>query len=160
MQYVEEKITMKETEKITEKITERITERDASNNVDDEEDLKSYRKMRRQHLFDTRLNSSLQFDKQIIYVASGAIGLIFTLKSTIGIEISTLLITALIFLVVAIFANLVSYLTAIQSIDKDFVDNDKSADKWEIVTRSLNIVSLISITAGMLLLIIYLKIYA
>lgn len=151
---------MKETEKITEKITERITERFASNDVENDEDLKSYRKMRQQHLFDTHLNSSLQFDKQIIYVASGAIGLIFTLKSTIGIEISTLLITALIFLVVAIFANLVSYLTAIQSIDKDFVDNDKSADKWEIVTRSLNIVSLISITAGMLLLIIYLKIYA
>ena len=151
---------MKETEKITEKITERITERFASNDVENDEDLKSYRKMRQQHLFDTHLNSSLQFDKQIIYVASGAIGLIFTLKSTIGIEISTLLITALIFLVVAIFANLVSYLTAIQSIDKDFVDNDKSADKWEIVTRSLNIVSLISITTGMLLLIIYLKIYA
>ena len=151
---------MKETEKITEKITERITERDASNNVENDEELKTYRKMRLQHLFDSRLNSSLQFDKQIIYVASGVIGLIFTLKTTRDIEISALLITALLLLVVTIFTNLVSYLTAIRSIDKDFVDNDKSADKLDIVTRWLNIVSLISITAGMVLLIIYLKIYA
>ena len=159
MQYVEEKITMKETEKITEKITERITERFASNDVENDEDLKSYRKMRQQHLFDTHLNSSLQFDKQIIYVASGAIGLIFTLKSTIGIEISTLLITALIFLVVAIFANLISYRTAIQSIDEEFFHDDKSADKWEMWTRWLNRLSLLSIFVGMVLLIIYL-IYA
>ena len=146
---------MKETEKITEKITERITEKDASNNVEDEE-LKSYRKMRRQHLFDTRLNSSLQFDKQIIYVASGAIGLIFTLRTTTDkIETCAILIIALIFLIVAISLNLISYLTAIRGIDKDFVDNDESADKWDMTTHWLNRLSLISIFVGMVLLIVY-----
>ena len=146
---------MKETEKITEKITERITEKDASNNVEDEE-IKSYRKMRRQHLFDTRLNSSLQFDKQIIYVASGAIGLIFTLRTTTDkIETFAILIIALIFLIVAISLNLISYLTAIRGIDKDFVDNDESADKWDMTTHWLNRLSLISIFVGMVLLIVY-----
>lgn len=124
------------------------------NNKENEEIIKE----RIHHIFELRKESELQFDKQLRYIAAGAIALSVTLISSIQeISINWVILVAWILLIVTLLVNLISFKIAVKALDYEIVFHPKTNeenknDKW---TKGLNIASIITLVTGLTFLVLF-----
>lgn len=115
-------------------------------------------KERVHHIFELRKESELQFDKQLRYIAAGAIALSVTLISSIQeISLNWVILVAWILLIFTLLVNLISFKIAVKALDYEIVfhpltNEENKIDKW---TKGLNITSIITLVAGLTFLVLF-----
>lgn len=120
-----------------------------------------------QHLFEAYKESSIQFDKNILYISAGALGLSMTFIKDIvplheSIYISLLLVAWSIFTLV-IFMSLLSYYLSMKALNREMQDlyveekhrKENKSNKW---VKRLNITMLSGLPLGLIFLIIFIAI--
>lgn len=114
-------------------------------------------------VYEAFFESSKQFDRQIIYIASGALALSFTfIKDIVDLDLSKykwLLITAWILLAIVILLNLVSHYLSIQALNKKLeffhVENEVESDKLNKWVKGINLTMTSFLVLGIVLIIIF-----
>lgn len=117
-----------------------------------------YKKSRAEQILEIRKESELLFDKQIRYISAGAIALSVTLISSISdIKLNWLLLVGWILLIATLLFNLLSYKTSSRSVDYDIIHKpEKSSDNvYTFITCLLNWLSIVTLVAGLLFLVIF-----
>jgi len=105
--------------------------------------------------------SSIQFDKQILFISSGALGLSFTfIQDIVDLETADnkwLLITAWILFIAVIFSSLISHYISIQAINKRIENiekvNDSNSEALNKIVKFLNRIMILFIMLGLITLI-------
>lgn len=105
--------------------------------------------------------SSIQFDKQILFISSGALGLSFTfIQDIVDLETADnkwLLITAWILFIAVIFLSLISHYISIQAINKRIENiekvNDSNSEALNKIVKFLNRIMILFIMLGLITLI-------
>ena len=103
----------------------------------------------------------LQFDKQILFISSGALGLSFTfIQDIVDLETADnkwLLITAWILFIAVIFLSLISHYISIQAINKRIENiekvNDSNSEALNKIVKFLNRIMILFIMLGLITLI-------
>lgn len=112
-------------------------------------------KDRLNYMLELRMQSELQFDKQIRYIASGAIGLSVTLFTTLdNLKFNCFLIVSWGLFVLTLFLNLGSYKTASKSVDYALLC-DKKTKKYNNATKKLNLAATITLITGIIVFLLY-----
>lgn len=106
------------------------------------------------------LESSKQFDKQIMYVASGALSLSFAfIKDIVQLDEAThkcLLVTSWAILAVVILASVFSQYTSAKA--TKYKEVDDISRRWDCVTTWLNVAAMILLPVGLTIFTIFLAI--
>lgn len=114
-------------------------------------------------LFDAYSESAKQFDKQILYIASGSIGISFSFIQKI-VDLSKsgynwLLITSWITLTIVVLLSLTSHYIAFKALNKQlelfYQENKIKAQKLNNVVKFLNISMIALLILGIALLILF-----
>lgn len=111
-------------------------------------------------LLDLRKLSESEFEKLIIYVASGGLVLTITFSEKIlsidknGQFLNWLISTWILF-ALTIVISLVFHLTSIKAIDLKLLEEDSKSDKWNRATKLLHFFSVFLLILGIASFIIY-----
>lgn len=117
-----------------------------------------YTDERTKQLLEIRKESEMLFDKQIRYIAAGAIALSVTLISSVSeITLNWMLLVAWILLIFTLLVNLLSYKASARAVDEDIINNyeNSSDNKYTRRTRWLNWLSIISLITGLAFLVAF-----
>lgn len=117
-----------------------------------------YDKERVKQIFELRKESDMQFDKQLRYIAAGAIALSVTLIASIKeITLNWVLLVAWILLILTLLINLISYRVAVKAMDFDIKNHpaNSSDNKYNKWTNGLNVSSIVTLVAGLILLVLF-----
>ncbi|WP_157208909.1 hypothetical protein [Mariniflexile maritimum] len=104
--------------------------------------------------------SASQFDKQLLFVASGALGISLAfIKDIIQLNIASnkaLLLLSWISFGVVILINVISHYTSLKAINYKIENidhnSDKHSKKYNLVTKWFNVLMIVFLTSGLILL--------
>lgn len=116
-----------------------------------------------EHLFEAYKESSTQFDKNILYISSGALGLSMTFLSDVvdlpNATCKVLLTISWVVLTLTILISLVSHYLSMKALNLEmknlYLDVKNKMDKW---VKGLNISMLVTLPLGILFLVIFISI--
>ena len=118
-----------------------------------------------QQLNKAYLESSAQFDKQLLYFASGALGLSFVfIKDIVKLNVATcknLLITSWSFFGAVIVLSILSHYSSLKAINKKIQNvnwQDESSSKLNSYTKAFNILMIIFLISGLVILTVFIGI--
>ena len=118
-----------------------------------------------QQLNKAYLESSAQFDKQLLYCASGALGLSFVfIKDIVKLNVATcknLLITSWSFFGAVIVLSILSHYSSLKAINKKIQNvnwQDESSSKLNSYTKAFNILMIIFLISGLVILTVFIGI--
>lgn len=114
-------------------------------------------------LFDSYKESSVQFDKNILFIASGALGISMTfITDLVQLNVANekwLLTVSWIILTLVILSSLSSHYFSMKAINhrmKNLKSNeDKKSSKYNSLVSNLNVLMIISLTLGILALVLF-----
>lgn len=113
-------------------------------------------------LYETRRYSGEQYDKLIVYLASGAltltVGFIEKIIDLSKINNLILLYLSWICFSTSLILILISHRTSLLSIDLEIKNKSKVSDRWDIATKILCWISMIALVGGILSFIIFVSI--
>lgn len=119
-----------------------------------------------QQLNKAYIESSSQFDKQLLFFASGALGLSFAfIKDIVKLDVATnksILVTAWSLFGIVIILSIISHYTSLKAINTKIknlnakVDNDSK--KMNAFTKWLNILMIVFLALGLILLTVFISI--
>ncbi len=119
-----------------------------------------------QQLNKAYIESSSQFDKQVLFFASGALALSFAfIKDIVKLSVATnkwLLISSWAFFGAVIFFSIISHYTSLKAINKKIhnlnASEDKGSKKLNCLTKWFNILMIVFLAMGLLLLTVFVAI--
>jgi len=114
-------------------------------------------------LFDLYKESSSQFDKQILYISSGALGLTFSfIKDIVDIgtaQYKPMLLIGWLILIIVVLISLFSHYFSMKSLNQRMEDveaaSSPKADKFNKIVSCLNLIMLLALSSGILFIIIF-----
>lgn len=113
-------------------------------------------------LLENRTQSSREFDRLIVYLSAGGLGLTVAFTNDlIDLEHAHdkwLLLSTWIGFTIALFANLISQLTSTMSMDLEIEGNMKKSDFYDKFTSILNLASIIMFIGGVVFFLIFTRI--
>lgn len=109
------------------------------------------------------IESSSQFDKQILYIASGALGISLAfIKDIVKLDVATnkvLLLLAWIFFGAVILLCILSHYTSLKAInyriENLYQKKDKISKRFDWWTRTFNILMMLFLATGLILLFVF-----
>lgn len=112
------------------------------------------------------LESSSQFDKQILYFASGALGLSFAfIKDIVKLNEATnkgILVIAWSFFILVILLGIISHYTSLKAVNKKIqhfnLEDDGWSQKLNSITKWLNFSMIVILSLGLISLTIFIAI--
>ncbi|MEN8123088.1 MAG: hypothetical protein ABFS35_22305 [Bacteroidota bacterium] len=124
-----------------------------------EESVKTYYEQLSKAFFE----SSVQFDKQILFISSGALGLSFTfIKDIVDLESAIykwLLIISWVLFVIIIFFSLLTHYISIQAINTRIenieTNTDRKSKNLNFIVKTINRLMIFLIALGLLSLILF-----
>jgi hypothetical protein len=119
-----------------------------------------------QQLNKAYIESSSQFDKQVLFFASGALGLSFAfIKDIVKLNVSAhkwLLISSWSLLAAVILLSILSHYTSLKAINRKIhnlnVNDDKSSMKLDGYTKWFNIIMMVFLGLGLIFLTVFVAI--
>lgn len=113
-------------------------------------------------LLELRNQSSREFDKLIVYLAAGGLGLTVAFTNDL-VDLSTavlkwLLLGTWLAFVLALILNLISQLTSTKTMDLEMEEKECRSDFYNEVTSWLNILSILFLVLGVFFFLIFIAI--
>lgn len=103
--------------------------------------------------------SAEQFDKQIVYISSGAlvltIGFVEKIVTITDATETDILIMSWILFVTSLMSILISHKTSIYAMDAELDGKDKRSENWDSFTELLNWLSVAALFTGIILFILF-----
>lgn len=119
-----------------------------------------------QELYKTLNYSNEQFDKHVLFIASGALGISFAfIEKLVDLESATcknFLINAWYCFATVVFVSLLSHFVSIMALRKHIKHYDEETENsnskyWNWAVRALNILMMLGLLVGTILLIYFIK---